>query len=271
MRMVALGSAKGSPGTTTTTMALATWWHNPLIIIEADAAGGDIAARCGLSEEPGLVGMAAELRRSPQLRRNPDASITDHVQEISPGIRVLPAPAGSHQTEAALDLLSNTTPPPSPDGTDLLIDIGRIPGPRASASWITGDSSDLFVWVCRPELADLAHLAANLDKRQSAKRNNVVVLCGTGPYPADEVASTLGVVVIGHLPNDPQGAAALWSGGGRRWIRSALGRASRNLFTAVSAATDSQADLSQADSTSPRDSFQSAEPMLPESRTNGHQ
>jgi hypothetical protein len=271
MSMVALGSAKGSPGATTTTLALASWWHNPFIIIEADAAGGDIAARCGLPEEPGLVGLAAVLRRSPQLCRSPDTSFTDYVQETSPGIRVVLAPTGAHQTGAALDLLSNTTPPPSAVGTDLLIDIGRISDLRASASWINGGSSDLFVWICRPVLTDLAHLAAILDKRRSDGLNHVVVLCGPGPYPADEVASTLEVVVIGHLPNDPQGAAALWSGGGRTWVRSALGRASKNLVNAVHAEMNSGSDVSQTGSTASLDNFQTADPVLPEARSLLHE
>jgi hypothetical protein len=271
MNIVAVGSAKGSPGATTTTLALAYWWNDPCIVIEADAAGGDIAARCGMPEEPGLVGMAAGLRRIPQSGRSPDTWITDHVQEITAGIRVLVAPTGSHQTGAALDLISTSNPSLSSVGTDLLIDVGRDSDLRASASWIDGNSSDLFVWACRPVLADLAHLAAKLDRHQPDGRNHVVVLCGTGPYPADEVATTLDVVVIGRLPNDPQGAAALWSGGGRKWVRSALGRASRSLFDAVHAAIASEADVRHVVSNPPLDASMSAEQVLPEPRANAHE
>jgi hypothetical protein len=271
MTIVALGSAKGSPGATTTTLALASWWNHPCVVIEADAAGGDIAARCGMPEEPGLVGMAAALRRSHQLYRNPDTWITDHVQEITRGIRVVLAPTGSHQTGAALDLISNSSPLLSSVGTDLLIDVGRNSDLRASASWINGDSSDLFVWVCRPVLADLAHLAARLDKRKSDGPTHVVVLCGTGPYPTAEVATTLDVVVIGRLPNDPQGAAALWSGGGRKWERSALGRASRSLLDAVREAIGSESDDRHAGSNPSHDAPTSAEQMLPEAKSNVHE
>ena len=65
-----------------------------------------------------------------------------------------------------------------------------------------------------------------------------VVLAGTGPYPAAEVADTLGVTVLGHLPADPAGAAALWAGGGRTWAHSPLGRATKDLAAALAERAD---------------------------------
>ena len=214
-------------------LALASWWDRPVIVIEAEPSGGDLAARLGLSEEPGLVGMAAALRRNPQMESATGAWITDHEQQTSVGVRVVVAPAGPPQARSALKLLSGPIPPPIPDGTDLLIDVGRLSEPRGSPGWINGNGSDLLVWVCRPQLADLAHLAAILDQQHVDSREQAIVLNGGGPFPADEVATTLGLPVIGHLPADSPGASALWSGGGRTWVRSALGRASKNLGDAV--------------------------------------
>jgi hypothetical protein len=106
----------------------------------------------------------------------------------------------------------------------------------------------VVVWVCRPELADLAHVAAVLGPHHTAGTNTagtdtvrtdaeetgaVIVLCGEGPYPADEVAATLDRPVLGCLPADKAGAAALWAGGARSWARSALGRATRDLAEAL--------------------------------------
>src|SRR6202041_2180710 len=107
--------------------------------------------------------MAAGLRRRHQSHRSPDTWITDYVQEITTDIRVVLAPTGSNQTGAALDLISNSNPSLSSLGTDLLVDVVRYSDLRASASWIDGNSSDLFLWVCRPVLADLAQLAARLE------------------------------------------------------------------------------------------------------------
>jgi hypothetical protein len=226
-------SAKGSPGATTMALALASWWPRPVIVIEAEPAGGDVAARLGLSEEPGLVGMAAALRRNPHVESATGAWITDHEQQTSVGVRVVVAPAGPHQARSALNLLSGPTCPPIPDGTDLLIDVGRLSDPRGSGGWIQGNGADLLVWVCRPQLADLAHLTALLDKQDVDSREQAIVLNGGGPFPADEVATTLGLPVLGHLPADSPGASSLWSGGGRTWVRSALGRASKNLVDTV--------------------------------------
>ena len=233
MSTVAVASAKGSPGATTTALALASWWHRPMIVMEADPAGGDVAARLELAEEPGLVGLAASLRRA-SARATPDVGwINDHLQETSAGIRVVLAPAGSHQASSALSLLSETHLPSVALGTDLLLDLGRIsdqsgtigkPSPDGrSVRWANRNPLDLFVWICRPQLADLAHLGAALDRRRGDNQQQVIVLSGAGPYPADEVVTTLGVPVLGHLPHDPSGATALWSGGGRTWPRSALG------------------------------------------------
>jgi hypothetical protein len=239
MATLTLASAKGAPGVTTTALALSSWWHRPLIVLEADTAGGDLAARLGLSEEPGLVGLAAALRRRPQDQSPKHIAIDDYVQEASTGVRLIPGPAGSHQATSAVRLLSGTPAPQLPPGTDLLVDVGRTSDLREAggdatpdlprSGWVTGDASDLFIWICRPQLADLAHLAATLDQRGAAPAKQVVVLVGAGPYPAHEVAGSLGLPVLSHLPADSSGTAALWSGGGRIWARSAIGRASKSL------------------------------------------
>ena len=61
MSMVALASAKGAPGVTTTAVALGAVWPRRVLVAECDPAGGDLAARFRLPPEPNLValGMAA--------------------------------------------------------------------------------------------------------------------------------------------------------------------------------------------------------------------
>jgi hypothetical protein len=242
MTTLALASVKGSPGATTTALALASWWPHPVVVVEADPAGGDLAARLGLPEEPGLVGLAASLRRNARGRTPDAASVESHlqtapVQAMSEPIRVLTAPAGGHQASATLSLLSEHRPLTVAGGTDLLVDLGRRVGPTDPVERSTPlplmDPCDRIIWISRPQLADLAHLAAEVDRRRRADPHPLVILNGSGPYPAAEVESTLGVAVLGTLPADPPGAAALWAGGGRTWAHSALGRATRDLATAL--------------------------------------
>jgi hypothetical protein len=253
MSVVVLASAKGSPGVSTTTLALASWWNRPLILMEADPAGGDLAARLGMPEEPGLVGLAASMRRRPRDQPAVEDWLAAYVQHSPAGTSVVLAPAGSHQATSALDLLADATPPPLPNGTDLLVDIGRAIGPKGlpdqgalrsgPQAWISDDSTYLVVWICRPHLSDLAHLAAVLSRQTRDLYDQVIVLSGTGPYPDDEVEDTLGLSVVGHLPADSSGAAALWASDRRKWTRSPLGRATKTLAETIAAVVSQKEQL----------------------------
>ena len=238
MTVVALASVKGSPGVTTTALALASWWPRPIVVMEADPAGGDLAARLGLPEEPGLVGLAASLRRDLRDGTPNEAMIEGYLQAApvrteSARVELVAAPAGFRQATAAVGLLSGLASLPTPGGADLLLDMGRLAGTslseRPSTSQSLIEAADLLVWVSRPQLADLAHLAAATEHRLDSGPEPLVVLTGGGPYPADEVAAALAVTVLGNLPGDPSGVAALWAGGGRTWAHSTLGRATRDL------------------------------------------
>jgi hypothetical protein len=218
--IVALASVKGSPGVTTVALALASWWPRPVVVLEADPAGGDLAVRLGLPEDPGLVGLAAALRRHSQ-----DDPLEQFAQESPLGIPVVPAPAGARQSAASVSLLAALPGAPLQFEVDVLLDVGRLD--HSSPAWPLAMQADALVWVCRPQLGDLAHLSATVE--QGGGRVGSVVLSGAGPYPAEEVAATLGVTVLGHLPADPGGAEALWEAGARLWARSAMGRTTRDL------------------------------------------
>jgi hypothetical protein len=242
MTIVALASVKGSPGVTTTALALASWWPRPVVVMEADPAGGDLAARLGLPEEPGLVGLAASLRRDLRGGTPDGASIERYVQAAplrtaSGEASVVTAPAGSRQAAAAVGLLSGLATLPVPDEADLLLDLGRVADTTdadrpSTAQWLI-EAAHLLVWVARPQLADLAHLAAATEHQPDSAPEPWVILTGGGPYPAEEVATALAVTVLGNLPADPSGSAAVWAGGGRTWAHSALGRATRDVATAI--------------------------------------
>lgn len=64
--LVALCSFKGSPGVTTSALAMAACSPSGVqpIVVECDPAGGDIFARFRLEPVPGLVSLAAAARRS---------------------------------------------------------------------------------------------------------------------------------------------------------------------------------------------------------------
>jgi MinD-like ATPase involved in chromosome partitioning or flagellar assembly len=63
--LVALASNRGSPGCTTTALALATAWppaRGAPLLVEADPDGGVLAARIGLGIKPGLIVLCGRAR-----------------------------------------------------------------------------------------------------------------------------------------------------------------------------------------------------------------
>src|SRR4051812_43116182 len=65
--MIALTSAKGSPGVTSTALALATAWPRPVVVAECDPSGGDVVAGLLRAEQNpvgGLLQLALAARRA---------------------------------------------------------------------------------------------------------------------------------------------------------------------------------------------------------------
>jgi len=231
--LIGFASVKGSPGVTTAVVAVGATWpeDHPLIVAEFDPAGGDLAARFGLTEEPGLMSWAAAARRSSAAKE-----LSRHVQELPGGVRVLVAPAGSEQAVGAIRLLDGRALQgfdTSPEG-DVLADCGRLALSRPFHPLLAETS--LLMLLVRPALPDLAHLAARVEALRNQARDVALVLAGPGLYPAKEVADTFGVEVLGQLPPDPQGAAfcsGARPGSSRTAARSPLLRAARSLADAM--------------------------------------
>ena len=65
MALVALASAKGSPGVTTASLVFGALWPRQVLLAECDPAGGDVAIRmtapagAPLGSDRGLVSLAA--------------------------------------------------------------------------------------------------------------------------------------------------------------------------------------------------------------------
>lgn len=227
MSVIALTSPKHSPGVTITALALAASWPESrrCVLVEADPAGGDIAANQGLAIDPGLTSLAAASRHGL------DASvIAAHTQRLVTGATAVLGPASPSQAHAALDLLAphlrgalSTAPE-----LDTLIDCGRFERHEPARTILA--AVDLAVLVLRPTVAGVQHALARLNDLRSTATRVGVVLIGDTPYPADEVAACLDCEVLGVLADDPRSAAALNGGAaGRGLRRSILLRSARTL------------------------------------------
>jgi hypothetical protein len=194
------------------------------VLIEADPAGGTLAAAGGLSAEPGLVSLAAAARRQPD-----PASVFDHAQALPDGSSLVCGPPAGEQARSALSMLGSVLGRLGQMEGLAIVDCGRLDpkGPNVRLFHEAG----VAVLVCRPQLADLNALAAFLQAHPTASAPPLVVLIGSGPYPADEIAKTLGVEIATSLPWDPEAALLLMTlpASARRLTRTPLVRALRSL------------------------------------------
>lgn len=233
--LVAIGSVKGSPGATTAAVALAARWpagEEPTVI-ECDPAGGDLLVRFELEAYPGVVSLAAAARRGPEadLPRR-------HTQRLPGGLPVVVGAVGGEQAKAALAVLASSGGVDvlcraAGDRAVVLADCGRLQS--GSPALPVAQAADALLLVVRSTAQDIAHVAALLPTAVGWCRSLRLLLVGDGYGPA-EVARELGVSVVGRLPADARGAAALAGDPGSRHgpARSALGRAAAEVAVTVS-------------------------------------
>lgn len=203
--MVAFGSVR-SCGVTTLALALAATWppERRVLLVEADPAGGSLAAGSGWPAERNLVSLAAAARRGG------DPSLAwEHSRELPGGAAVLAGPASAEQARSALGMLAGLLGRLGELDADVLVDCGRLdPGSPAHVLW---ERADRVVLVARPRLADLHALAAWLEACQVEGNRLGLVTVGDGPYSDEEITEALGVEMLTRLPWDPGAADALVS------------------------------------------------------------
>ena len=246
MTLIALISAKGSPGVTTLALALAHVWSRPVLLAECDPAGGDIAAGflTGASDPSrSLLDLTVTARRT-ELR----SALPSHLVALDDtGLRtVLPGLRGPDQAAALRPwwdrlaaLFGNLSDLDGPDdqgggerAVDVLADCGRLTAGHPPTEVLR--RADTVLLVLRAMLRSVAHARAAVQAlaREGLGDGRVVgVLVGAGrPYTAREVTRTLGVPVL-EVAHDPRAAAVLSDGApaGRRFATSALLRSARSL------------------------------------------
>jgi hypothetical protein len=229
--LLALTSAKHSPGVTTAAIALAlAAGPEPVsLIVEADGAGGDLAARYDLAIAPGLGSLAASARHGTAV------DVIANVQALPAGPWALLAPPSPHLAATALQALGDRLVDGLSrwDGT-VVVDCGRwAPGGAATGLM---RAADAVLVVLRPTVEGVEHVRARLEEITGAAPGAVgALLVGDRPYPAAEVADALGIPVAGTLPLDPRAVRGLE----RRTIgaearRSTIVRCARSALDAMS-------------------------------------
>lgn len=218
-RLVVIGSVTGAPGVTTTALALAAaWppeadgWVRP-VVVEADGSGGDLMIRFGLPSAPSLLDVAAAAGQP-----HP-GSLLGAASELPFGVRVVVAVPGRGPCTEAVRLLATAAGrrvllgEESDRGT-VLLDVGRLGEDVVPLL----DAADEAVIVARGGAEPLTHVSAyGLDDGLRVSRLTLAVV-GPCPYPPDEIAKTLGIGRVVHLPWDVKSVAAM-SAPGRGELR----------------------------------------------------
>lgn len=227
MAVVALASVKGSPGVTAAALALAGVWPGQRpVLIECDPAGGDLAPHLGLPTTPGLVSLAAAVRRSSDV-----GEVWRHVGTVPGGLAVVVAPMGAEQAGVTVRALAESTLFAGLAGAAdvvAVVDCGRL-DPASPALPVLEQATSVLV-CARPHRGELAHLAPRVPEFRRGLPAVGLVLIGRGQFAAAEISETIGLPVAGQLPRDTHGAQVLLTGGFRKGsTRLPLARAARSL------------------------------------------
>jgi hypothetical protein len=127
MALVTVCSAKGAPGVTSTALALAAAWPKPVLLLEADPTGGDLAWRCRaggkqLTGRPGLLDLAGDVRGT----FDPDAVLAKSCQQLACGVSVVQGVTSPAQAAGIGGLWSQIAQAARAARVDVIADVGRL-------------------------------------------------------------------------------------------------------------------------------------------------
>jgi hypothetical protein len=236
MAIIALASAKGSPGVTTAALAATLSWHRRLVLAECDPAGGSVLAGYlggALAGPRGIGELAVGELRDGNLETAFWSQLVDldapkRERLLLPGV-VDPAQAGSVSPlwQRFADFfagLERGVPP-----YDVLVDCGRLP--VAAPPWPVLRAAAVVLLVTRAHLPDLSvtrstaqAIERDFTEHRVAPGTLRLLVIGDG-HPNGEIGKALRVPVIARLPHDPRTAEVLSHGGtvrsGRPLMRAA--------------------------------------------------
>ena len=221
--LIGLVSAKGSPGVTTTALALASMWPRTALVLDADPFGGDVRAGLANGEWPSSAGLAeavADLRSV-----GIDEALQRRVHQPAPWAPPVLAGLGSVGQAATLPWTRIGGELRGLDGADVLADCGRYTAAdgvggllRCCHAVVLVTNSSLRAVRAASRIAPL--LGQELGVAPGDPRLSVLVVSPDEPYAVTEIVQACRTAHLGDVTDDPR-AAAVWSDGERpgRWFR----------------------------------------------------
>jgi MinD-like ATPase involved in chromosome partitioning or flagellar assembly len=214
--LTVLCSAKGAPGVTTASLALAAGWpgDSPVMVVEADPSGGDLGVRMrtrqgALPPAPTVATLAAEAR-------DPRTALVDVAIPVNERLRVVPGFLTPEQGRGMVALWEPLASGLQQSTVDTLVDVGRVSSSSPAMRLL--EVADVVVVVVQADWAGLVHARELIRLLAVGRRSVVMPLVITTARNAardkaevDEVlaAEQIPAAAAAHLAWDPAAVAAL--------------------------------------------------------------
>lgn len=225
MAVIALTSAKGSPGVTIAALAMALTWPGRCVLVECDPAGGAIQAGYlagALPADRGIRELAVAELRGEALRETWWSQLVDlqppHRQRLLlPGIT---DPVQSGALRPVWDRLGEffASLEHAQPGFDVIADCGRLATPNPP--WPLLHRADAVLLVLRPSLPGmfaavptLRTLRTQLMEHGAGTSSLGLLVTGPGDQPTRTIAQQLHNPIVATLPDDGRTAQVLSHGG----------------------------------------------------------
>lgn len=248
MGLIAIASAKGSPGVTTLSLAAAALWPRNSLMVECDPAGADVAYRMPgmggetLDPQKGVLSLVAAGRRSMH-----PGLLSLHSQQIVGGLEVLPGVVVPEQaTGVRWDELGRFFA--EAPGVDVIADLGRIGATTPQNAMLQSAAAIVMVVDTLPSnVVHLRERAARVREQAGAVGMaaplHVVVVAP--PKRERAVRETKDVLErasveyesVHHLAHDPKGADFFLGQVRGRPDRTALVRSAEAIVAALAERT----------------------------------
>lgn len=228
MTLIALASAKGSPGVSTVAFAMALCWRpeRTVILAEADPSGSALAPRFDLPYERGVLSLAPASRH-----RFDPAILGAHLQRLPVGagrssVSALVGVRSIEQGRALARFWDEFSSAMAADAAiDVIADCGRLE-PNSPALAVVGEAQ-LTLLLTRSDVESVLQTTVRIRALREAGAEAgaiAVVVVGEGPHRPGDVAAATGAEVLGVVPHDGRAASVLAgvSGHEQRLARSGL-------------------------------------------------
>jgi hypothetical protein len=214
-----LFSAKGSPGVTSSALALAATWPRQVVLLEADPSGSDLVYRCRnasggqMAPTPNLLGLVSAARASSSV------ALSGWTQRLGAGVDVVSGITSPSQARGMRELWPALVGAVQTSEVDVIADLGRLGSD--SPTLPIADASAVRVPVLAASLDSIMHTREMLKGFPFGSKGHTVPLV-LGPSrtatadreDVDEVLAAAGLIAAPStsLPLDHPGLVSMQAG-----------------------------------------------------------